>query len=139
MRIRFCKKCSRNKPVEEFTVLKRTYKEKTYVCYQSSCKECIRNSWKKWDELKKSSERCKEWTVSKSPVPWSALMEKSERKYTYTDKIATKSTIHICSCGNRYLKTRDKQTNCLPCIANFMILSTGNCYGTARTTKTILL
>lgn len=29
----------------------------------------------------------------------------------------TKSTIHICDCGNRYLKTRDRQKECLRCIA----------------------
>lgn len=138
----FCKKCSTVKPVVEFSKTKSTYKGKTYVNIQSACKACIRDRWKAWKghNPEKARQKClEEWKPTKSPIPWHSLREKSNTKYTRTDIAVTKSTIHICECGNRYLKTRNRQARCLSCIANFMVLSTGNSYGTARTIKTILL
>ena len=29
----------------------------------------------------------------------------------------TKTVVHVCTCGNRYLKTRPGQTKCLRCMA----------------------
>lgn len=86
----------------------------------------MRVKWSEWKdnnpekvkEKDRARQRClDEWNPTKSPIPWHTLREKSNTKYTRTDIAVTKSTIHICECGNRYLKTRNKQTNCLPCIA----------------------
>jgi hypothetical protein len=37
------------------------------------------------------------------------------REFKFTE---TKSTIYTCDCGNRYLKTRLGQQQCLPCVVN---------------------
>lgn len=86
----------------------------------------MRTNWTKWKENNpekvKEKDRARnkcltEWNPMKSPVPFHTLRAHKETKYTRTDVATTKSTIHICDCGNRYLKTRNKQTNCLRCIA----------------------
>jgi hypothetical protein len=127
MKNRFCKKCSTIKPVSEFTLLKRTYKDKTYLCYQSGCKSCMRNKWKEWKENNpekvrekdRARKRCiEEWNPTRTPIPFHTLRRKNAiTKYTRTDTAVTKSKIILCPCGNRYLKTRQGQTHCLRCIA----------------------
>lgn len=126
MNTHFCKKCSTIKPVSEFSTTKSTYKGKAYVNVQSACKACMRNKWNEWkaknpDKVRardRARQKClDEWGPTKSPIPFHTLRRKSDTKYTRTDITVTKSTIHICECGNRYLKTRNKQTECLRCMA----------------------
>ncbi len=36
-------------------------------------------------------------------------------KGKWVEKV-TKSTVLLCVCGNKYLKTRPQQTTCVPCL-----------------------
>lgn len=82
------------------------------------------NEWKSENPEKiqakdRARQRClDEWNPTRGPIPFHTLRRKEDKsKYNRTDIVVTKSTIHICECGNRYLKTRKGQENCLPCIA----------------------
>lgn len=130
--MRFCKKCTLTKSSSDFTKVTRKYKDKIYINYQSACKVCICSKWDEWknkegnlDKIRakdRARNKCLiEWNPMKSPVPFHTLRAHKDTKYTRTDIAITKSTIHICDCGNRYLKTRSGQKECLRCIAYSMV------------------
>ena len=110
----FCKKCSCTKSVTEFSKVTSTYKGKTYVNPQSSCKECVRLKYHQWKtignnlhkkrEKDRARERCvEEWSPTKSPIPWATLKGHSTIE---------KHTVYpIHSCGRRYME----QLGCLLC------------------------
>lgn len=98
----FCKKCTCTKPISEFSKVKSTYKGKTYVNLQSSCKECIRKNWSEWKS--EAKQKCtEEWHPTKSPVSWASLRGHStiEKHVVYP----------MHSCGRRYME----QLGCLLC------------------------
>lgn len=90
----------------------------------------MRAKWNEWKtqnpekvkEKDRARQKClTEWNPMKNPIPWHTMRGKRDTKYVRSDIAVTKSTIHLCRCGNRYLKTRKGQENCLRCIAYSMV------------------
>ncbi|MDD5068582.1 MAG: hypothetical protein PHS53_04525 [Candidatus Pacebacteria bacterium] len=57
-------------------------------------------------------------TKSKKPMPVAVVLpprQYQNMKGKWVEKV-TKSTVLLCVCGNKYLKTRPGQTTCVPCL-----------------------
>lgn len=98
---KYCSKCKTTKSANEFSIVKRSYKDRKYTYLQSNCKPCVAQNAQRLS-YSHTQARAKQWNSMGGPLPWNYIKNTSTQNQH--------KEYPLCNNGHKYAGTQ-----CFPC------------------------